>query len=91
MGGGKGVSSGTAAVDGALSTAVAPYYGGGASLASPSTALVPSHGRKLQKVCSFDATKGPLLLQFLKQVLIDTVAQIAQCVYGICVSCWVVG
>jgi hypothetical protein len=75
----KGLS-GAAAVDSALSTAVAPYYGAGTSLASPSSALVPSHGRKLSKVCGFDEKDGPKWLQFIRQMLTDTSAQLLQCV-----------
>jgi hypothetical protein len=70
--GGKGVSSGVTAVDGALSTAVAPYYGGGAALASPSSALVASHGRKLQKICGKDG------IDLLLKWCVDTFAVTVQ-------------
>jgi hypothetical protein len=81
--GGKGVLSRAAAVDGALSTAVAPYYGAASSLASPSSALVGSHGRRLQEFCGFSPKDGPVLDQFVEQVAIDTLAQFVQCVCGV--------
>jgi hypothetical protein len=74
---GKGASAAANDRD-ELSTAFAPYYGG-APLASPSTALVASHGRKLQKLCGLDPKDANRIWQFIEQAAIDTTAQLIQC------------
>jgi hypothetical protein len=88
---GKGALSGAATEDGsALSTAVAPYYGG-APLASPSSALVGAHGRRLSQWwrCGFAEGKVTigLLIKFLLDTLIHTINWCAMQRCGCVVLC----
>jgi hypothetical protein len=88
--GGKGVSA--AADNGVLSTAVAPYYGSSAPLASPSTALVASLGRRRladgpgaqgdeeDETCGFDGDDATKAWKFIKAMTVDTIGQNIQCV-----------